>query len=236
MFHIFFWRNEWKILCRPATRGCFRSHVPFTPVFTLHGWLARHSGCLEKRNCHNCRNYFRLFPFAADWMENARCENLGLSRHHSGAQHNTEHLSSFVAETEKWKKHARWWNVFIAHCHSCTANTCIVMVTCFAAVSAQVHVHVTPWYSAPVTFSCLTTFVVWAMCRLMHTNCLRLSCLLLWLAELAHMSSSWPITGSGQLRRRQQVIRCSNTKYCVTLTFAFHFLKFFPGLSKHFSS
>ena len=60
----------------------------------------------------------------------------------------------------------------------------------------------------------LTTFVVWAMCRLMHTNCLRLSCLLLWLAELAHMSSSWPITGSGQLRRRHIVIRCSNTKYC----------------------
>ena len=159
MFHIFFWRNEWKILCRPATRGCFRSHVPFTPVFTLHGWLARHSGWLEKRNCHNCRNYFRLFPFAADWMENARCENLGLSRHHSGAQHNTEHLSSFVAETEKWKKHARCGNVFIAHCHSCTANTCIVMVTCFAAaVSAQVHVHVTPWYSAQVTFSCLPCF------------------------------------------------------------------------------
>ena len=135
-----------------------------TPVFTLHGWLARHSGCLEKRNCHNCRNYFRLFPFAADWMENARCENLGLSRHHSGAQHNTEHLSSFVAETEKWKKHARCGNVFIAHCHSCTANTCIVMVTCFAAVSAQVHVHVTPWclywcrYSAQVTFSCLPCF------------------------------------------------------------------------------
>ena len=141
-----------------TTRGCFRSHVPFTPVFTLHGWLARHSGCLEKRNCHNCRNYFRLFPFAADWMENARCENLGLSRHHSGAQHNTEHLSSFVAETEKWKKHARCGNVFIAHCHSCTANTCIVMVTCFAAVSAQVHVHVTPWYSAQVTFSCLPCF------------------------------------------------------------------------------
>ena len=91
-------------------------------------------------------------------MENARCENLGLARHHSGAQHNTEHLSSFVAETEKWKKHARCGNVFIAHCHGCTANTCIVMVTCFAAVSAQVHVHVTPWYSAQVTFSCLPCF------------------------------------------------------------------------------
>ena len=59
-----------------------------------------------------------------------------------------------------------------------------------------------------------TTFVVWAMCRLMYTNCQRLSCPLLWLAELAHMSSSWPITGSGQLRRRESVRRRSNTKYC----------------------
>ena len=143
-------RNPW-LFSQPAS-------LPFTLVFTLHGWLARHSGCLEKRNCHNCRNYFRLFPFAADWMENARCENLGLSRHHSGAQHNTEHLSnlsSFVAVAEKWKKHARCGNVFIAHCHSCTANTCIVMVTCFAV---SVHVHVTPWYSAQVTFSCLPCF------------------------------------------------------------------------------
>ena len=62
-----------------------------------------------------------------------------------------------------------------------------------------------------------TTFVVWAMCWLMYTNCQRLSCPLLWLAELAHMSSSWPITGSGQLRRRESVRRRSNTKYCVSL-------------------
>ena len=73
-------RRQNFTLYYPSTHGCFRSHLPFTPVFTLHGWLARHSGCLEKRNCHNCRNYFRLFPFAADWMENGVCENLSRPR------------------------------------------------------------------------------------------------------------------------------------------------------------
>ena len=41
--------------------------------------------------------------------------------------------------------------------------------------------------------------------RYLCTDCLcNLSCLLLWLAELAHMSSSWPITGSRQLRSLTQ--------------------------------
>ena len=45
-----------------------------------------------------------------------------------------------------------------------------------------------------------TMFAFWEMCGYFCTDCLSdLSCLLLWLAELAHMSSSWPITGSGQL-------------------------------------
>ena len=59
------------------------------------------------------------------------------------------------------------------------------------------------------------------MCWLMYTNCQRLSCPLLWLAELAHMSSSWPITGSGQLRRRESVRRRSNTKYCALLSLSY---------------
>ena len=40
------------------------------------------------------------------------------------------------------------------------------------------------------------------------------ACPLLWLAELAYTSSSWPITGRGQLRSLTQYMRCSNTKYC----------------------
>ena len=70
-----------------------------------------------------------------------------------------------------------------------------------------------------------TTFVVWAMRWLMYTNCQRLSCPLLWLAELAHMSSSWPITGSGQLRRRESVRRRSNTKYCASCMNLTHYCR-----------
>ena len=157
-------RRQNFTLYYPSTHGCFRSHLPFTPVFTLHGWLARHSGCLEKRNCHNCRNYFRLFPFAADWMENGVCENLSRPRHHGGAQHNTEHLSSFVAATEKWKKHARCWNVFIAHCHSCTANTChcdgdmFCCCLCSCSCDPMIWCHYWYRYSAQFTFSCLPCF------------------------------------------------------------------------------
>ena len=112
---------------RPATRGCFRSHVPFTPVFTLHGWLARHSGWLEKRNCHNCRNYFRLFPFAADWMENARCENLGLSRHHSGTQHNTtQSIYHPLSRKQRNERNMRDAGMFLLHIVTAAQQTLVL--------------------------------------------------------------------------------------------------------------
>ena len=97
-------------------------------------------------------------------MENGVCENLSRPRHHGGAQHNTEHLSSFLAETEKWKKHARCWNVFIAHCHSCTANTChcdgdmFCCCLCSCSCDPMIWCHYWYRYSAQFTFSCLPCF------------------------------------------------------------------------------